>query len=214
MNDTVNLTEGVALKAVENTSKLIGVDLANVEETKDKLDDIKDTISDPETQQKVADTVGAAAETAAVALKAAEPFLDPLIKTVANKTEKILSEVGVTVNKVLLNTATEIPGVGVVIGTVRSISNIGEAITAATNASSEIVTATSDAVNATAQNYEQIMKEKDNIENRTNYSMSKYEDPFKHSVPGKSKVPQIGGTKRHNYKKKNNGKSKRVRFNL
>jgi hypothetical protein len=215
LTDTVNLAEGVTLNAIESTSALFGVDLTDANATNAKLDDIKATISDPKTQEKVQEVVGEAAKVGAVAVEASKPFLDPLIDTTVDKGGEVLSKMGKTGVKVLLNTATEIPGAGVIIGSIRSMSNIGEAVVASANATSEVVTSTADTVNAATKNFEQLIDEKQDIEKRTQSSVSKYEDPLKHAVPAKSAVPQqVGGTRKYNYKKKRGGKSKRVRFAL
>jgi hypothetical protein len=213
-DDTVHLAEGLTLNAIEKSSELIGVDLANSEATRAKLDDIKDTLNDPKTQEKVNEVVGQAAEVGALAVEAAKPFLDPLIDTANEKGEEILTKLGQTGVKVLLNTATEIPGVGVVIGSLRSISNVGEAIVATANAGSEVAIASSDTINASAKNFDQLLAEKQHIETRTQSSIEKHEDPLKHAVPAQSVVPNKGGTKKYKYNKKYGGKSKRVRFRL
>lgn len=213
IDKSADLVEGVTANILDNTAELVGVDLTNTEETNKKLDEIKATISDPETQEKTSEIIGETAKLGAVALEAAEPFIDPLIDTVNDKSEKLLSKIGESSVKVLLNTAEEIPGVGVVIGTARSVSNIGEAIAASVNTGSELVTTTSDTINAATKNYKQLLDEKTNIENRTNTSINQFENPVK--VP-ESKVPKRGGTKKSNLKNKNKykGLTKRVRFNL
>jgi hypothetical protein len=214
-DDSVHLAEGLTLNAIEKTSDLIGVDLANSEATRAKLDDIKETLSDPKTQEKVNEVVGQAAQVGALAVEASKPFLDPLIDTANEKGEEVLTKLGQTGVKVLLNTATEIPGVGVVIGSLRSISNVGEAIVATANAGSEVAIASADTINASSKNFDQLLAEKQHIETRTKSSIEKHEDPLKHAVPAKSVVPKGGGgTKRYKHNKKYGGKSKRVRFRL
>ena len=204
-----DLVQGVTANALNNTAELVGVDLTNTEETNKKLDEMKATISDPETQEKAKELIGETAKVGAVAVEAAKPFLDPLVDTISDKSEKLLSKLGESSVKIMLNTAEEIPGVGVVIGTARSASNIGEAIAASANTGSELVTATSDTVNAATKNFEQIMDEKKNVEDRTNTSINQFENPV--NVP-ESKVPKRGGTKRMLFKK--NKGTKRVRFQL
>ena len=204
-----DLVEGVTVNAIDNTAELLGVDLKNTEETNKKLDEMKATISDPETQEKAKEVIGETAKLGAVAVEASKPFLDPLVDTINDESEKLLSKLGESSVKVLLNTAEEIPGVGVVIGTARSVSNIGEAIAASANTGSELVTATSDTINAATKNFKQLIDEKKNIEDRTNASINQFENPV--NVP-ESKVPKRGGTKKK-FKGKNKG-TKRVRFNL
>ena len=211
---STELVDGVAVNSVEKAGEMVGVDLSNPEETQEKLDEIKSALNDPKTQEKVKEIMGSAAELGGVAIEASKPFLDPLIETVTEKSGEVLSKAGETGVKVLLNTAEEIPGVGVVLGTIRTVSNIGEAIAATANASSEVVTTTSDTINAATKNFEQIMKEKENVVNRTRETISKYEDPVKYKTPGQSEVPKRGGTKKKRGGLRFKKKSKRVTFNL
>uniref|UniRef100_A0A6C0LN02 Uncharacterized protein n=1 Tax=viral metagenome TaxID=1070528 RepID=A0A6C0LN02_9ZZZZ len=211
---SITLIDGVALNTLEKSGDLLGVDLTNPEQTQQKLAEIKTNITDPKTQEKVKEILGSAAELGGVAIEATKPFLDPLIETVNEKSKEVLSKAGETGVKVLLNTAEEIPGVGVVLGTIRSASNIGEAITATANATSEVVTTTSDTINAASKNFEQMMKEKENVVNRTQESINKYEDPVKYKTPEPSEVPKRGGTKKKRKGLRFKRKSKRVTFNL
>jgi len=209
LDKSKDLAQGVTANVLDNTGKLVGVDLTSPEETNKKLDEIKDTISNPETQEKAKEVIGETAKLGAVAVEASKPFLDPLVDTISDKSEKLLSKLGESSVKIMLNTAEEIPGVGVVIGTARSASNVGEAIAASANTGSELITATSDTVNAATKNFKQIVDEKKNIEDRTNTSINQFENPV--NVP-ESKVPKRGGTKKMLFKR--NKVTKRVRFNL
>ena len=209
---TGQLAEGVTVNAIENTGALLGVDLSKPEETSEKLDDMKEALTSPENVEKMTEIVGEAAKVGAVALDAAEPFTDPLLKKSGEVLEKSGSIIGKAGVNILLNTAEEIPGVGVVIGTVRSVAKIGEAGLAAADATSEIVTTTSDSVNAATQNFDDLMKEKGDVLKRTDDSVKEFEEPLKKPVPNTDKVP-TGGTSRRN-EKKYKGKTKRVRFAL
>jgi hypothetical protein len=209
---TGQLAEGVTVNAIENTGALLGVDLSNPKETSEKLDDMKEAITNPENVEKMTEIVGEASKVGAVALKAAEPFTDPLLEKsgeVLDKSGSIIGKAGVNI---ILNTAEEIPVLGVMIGTIRSLSKIGEAGLAVADATSEIVTTSSDSVNATTQNFEDLMKEKGDVLKRTDDSVKEFEEPLKKPVPSTEKVP-TGGTSRRN-EKKYKGKTKRVRFAL
>jgi hypothetical protein len=212
LEKTGQLAEGVTVNAIENTGALLGVDLSNPKETSEKLDDMKENMTSPENVEKMTEIVGEAAKVGAVALGAAEPFTDPLLKKSGEILEKSGSIIGKAGVNILLNTAEEIPGVGVVIGTVRSLSKIGEAGLAVVDATSEVVTTSSDSVNATTKNFNDLMQEKGDVLKRTDDSVKEFEEPSKHSVPSKEKVP-TGGTSRRN-EKKYKGKTKRVRFAL
>jgi hypothetical protein len=212
LEKTSQLAEGVTVNAITNTGELLGVDLSNPKETSEKLDDIKETLTSPENVEKMTEIVGEAAKVGAVALDAAEPFTDPLLKKSGEILEKSGSIVGKAGVNIVLNTAEEIPGVGVVIGTVRSLSKMGEAGLAVADATSEIATTSSDSVNAATQNFNDLMKEKEDVLKRTDDSVKEFEEPLKPPVPSTEKVP-TGGTSRRN-EKKYKGKTKRVRFAL
>lgn len=210
---TNDLAKGVTVNAIESTGNLLGVDFSNPDETSKKLDDIKKNISSPENVEKMTEIVGEAVQVGSVALEAAEPFTKPMI----NKSAEIIEEAGSKIGKagvnIILNTAEEIPGVGVVIGTIRTISKIGEAGLAATDAASELVTTSSNSINATSKNFNELMKEKEDVVKRTDDSVKEFEAPLKNTTPNDEKVPTGGAFSKRNSKKQKR-KTKRVRFAL
>ena len=175
---TGELVEGLTLKGVERLASLLGINLSDSRSVNEKLDQIKLALSDPKNKEKIKEIVSEAAKVGAVAVEAASPFIQPLVnKTIAVGTES-MSKIGESAVKIALNTAEEIPVAGVVIGTVRSLSNVGEAMAAASSAASEVVTASSDTINAATKNFERLMKEKMNSVNRINDSLNKFQQPF------------------------------------
>ena len=150
------------------------------------------------------------AQVGIVALDAAKPFIDDLIDEIFEKLKVVGTEFGEAGVKIALNTLEEIPGYGVIIGTIRSASNAAEAVLASSNAFSEVVTKTSDTINASVQNFDKLMKEKGDLINRTTESINKFSENMK-SMPTNINTNSVGGTRKH---KKNNNKSKKVRFNL
>ena len=217
MDKVVDLSEGVALKTIDNTANILGIDLDNSEKFKDKLEDIKNVLDNPENKELLKDIAGEVSEVGVVALQAAKPFVNELITEVSDKLGVIGNEFGETGVKVALNTLEEIPGAGVVIGTIRSVSNIGEALLASSNATAEIVTKASDTVNASLQNFDNLLKEKGDVLARTTESINKFSENMK-SMP--NSIPRIdtpttpkvsGGSRKH---KRFNKKTKKVRFNL
>ena len=174
LDKTGELAEGVAVKSLEGVGNLIGVDLSDSQNTGEKLEEIKTALSDPQNKEKVKEIISEAADVGAVAIEAASPFIKPLVEKSINVGSEALSKMGESAVKIGLNTAEEIPGVGVLIGTVRSLSNAGEAVMAATNAAGEVVTASSDSINAATKNFERLMKEKQNSLNRINDSVNKF----------------------------------------
>ena len=216
-----DLAEGVGVNAIENIGNLVGVDLTNPEATRLKLDEIKETLTNPENVEKIKEVAGNVAEVGAVALEASKPFIDPLINETIEKGSEAASKIGENSVKILLNTAEEIPGVGILIGTARSLSNAGEAIMATTNAASEIMTSASDSVNASTKNFKKLIQTKGDLLQRTQKSIADFTNPMKNmkspiTNPMKNiKSPitnknSVGGTRKLG--KKHKHKSRRVRF--
>jgi len=220
LEKTGELAEGLTLNAIEDTGELLGVDLSNPEETSKKLDEIKEVISSPETAEKVNEIVGEAAVVGAVALEAAEPFTKPLIDKSVELAEETGNKVGKAGVNIVLNTIEEIPGVGVFVGTVRSLNTAALTGLSALDATNEVIDKTSDAVKATTRNFEDLLDEKTAILKRTGESVKAFEAPLKkvsavnsiNSINSiSSKVPTGGGLSKKNNKRYKD-KTKRVRF--
>ena len=211
MNMIVELSEGLAIKTIDNTSKFLDFDLNDSERFKQRLEDLKVLLNDPKNKELMREVVANFAKVGVVALDAAKPFIDDLITEIFEKLKVVGNEFGEAGVKITLNTLEEIPGYGVIIGTIRSASNVAEAFLASSNALSEVVTKTSDTINASVQNFDKLLKEKGDLINRTTDSINKFSENMK-SMPNKSAISSGGSYSRKH--KKNNNKTKRVRFNL
>lgn len=206
LKKTTDLVEGLTVKGVDHLAILLGVDFSNSQSISNKLEQIKAAINDPKNKEKVREIVNEAAQVGAVAIEAAEPFIKPLVDKTTELGNEALSKIGESAVKIGLNTVEEIPGVGVVIGTVRSLSDAGEAFLAASNAANEVITTTSDSINAATKNFERLMKEKTDGLNRINDSVNKFQQPFDMSkqipmkIPNPMQMPLSGGKTRKHYR--------------
>jgi hypothetical protein len=210
MQKVVDLSEALAIKTIDNTSEFLNIDLKDSEQLQKRLEEIKIVLNDPKNKELMREVVANFAQVGIVALDAAKPFIDDLIDEVFEKLKVVGNEFGEAGVKIALNTLEEIPGYGVIIGTIRSASNAAEAVLASSNAFSEVVTKTSDTINASVQNFDKLMKEKGDLINRTTDSINKFSENMK-SMPTNINTNSIGGSRKH---KKNSNKSKKVRFNL
>ena len=210
LNKLTELTEGLALKSIDKSAEYLNIDLNNSDQFKEKLEDLKNVFNNPENKKLIGEIVANLSEVGVVALTAASPFITKLFEEITEKVKVIGSEFGETGVKVAMNTLGEIPGYGIIVGTVRSASNIGEAILASTNATAEVVTTASDTLNASMQSFDKLLKEKGELINRTTDSINKFSENMKH-LP-EQQIAGRGGISRR-YKKDKN-KTKRVRFNL
>ena len=224
MKRIVELSEGLAIKSIDNTAEFLNVDLNDSERFKQRLEELKVILNDPQNKELMREVLFNFSQVGIVALDAARPFIDDLITEIFEKLRIVGNEFGEAGVKIALNTLEEIPGYGVIIGTIRSVSNAAEAFLASSNAFSEIVTKTSDTINASVQNFDKLLKEKGDLIGRTTDSINKFSENMKSmpnnisspavpnpSVP-KPSVPKpsvpnpsvVGGTRKH---KKYNNKS-------
>jgi len=205
-----DLSESLAVKTIDKSAEYLNVDLKNSEQFKEKLEDLKNIFNNPENKKLIGEVVANLSEVGVVALTAASPFITKLFEEITEKVKLIGSEFGETGVKVAMNTLGEIPGYGIIVGTIRSASNIGEAILASTNATAEVVTTASDTLNASMQSFDKLLKEKGDLINRTTDSINKFSENIK-QMPLQQSGGGGGISRRY---KKDKNKTKRVRFNL
>lgn len=189
---TEDVALGVAAKTVENVGDLLGVDLDDpnlVEKNKEQIQQISKN----------------AAEVGNLVVESVEPFTKPLIDKTIKASEKILSSVGENGVKVLLNTAEAIPGVGIVIGSIRTMDNIGNAVVSSVNAGSEVVASSADTINASVKNFDRLIQEKEEILNRTKSSI----DEFTGGSRSKTILRTILRTRKKNLRNKFKTKKRR-----
>jgi hypothetical protein len=202
LNKASALAQNIGINTIESIGDKLGFDLKNTTQVNQKLRQVNDTLSNPQNIEQVKEIISNAAEIGAVGIEAAKPFIDPLIDTTIEKTKEAASKIGEAGVKIALNTATEIPGIGVVVGTIRSLSNAAEAGLAAINAGNEITKTTANTINASTKNFNRLMREKKNILERTQNSVNNFMEPQKMNM-----------TMRKGGRSKKGKKSKKIRKN-
>lgn len=179
---TSELAQGIALTIIQNTGNLLGIDLSNSQSISESLDKIKDALSNPANREKIKEIVARLNDILLVALEAASPFIKQLIAKAFNEGGEVFSKFSEAAVKVALNTAEEIPGVGILIGTIRSLSTAGEAALSGANSMNELLTSTFDSANASVRNFKQIMKDKKDSLNRINTSVNNFQMPYNNPI--------------------------------
>jgi hypothetical protein len=210
LKKVVELSEVLMMKTIDNTAQYFNIDLNDSEQFKRRLEELKIILNDPKNKELMKETIANFAQVGVVALEAAEPFMDKLVSDIFDKLTIMGNEFGEAGVKIGLNTLEEIPGYGIIIGTIRSASNAAEAVIASTNTASEIVTITADTTNASLQNFDKLLKEKGDLLARTTESINKFSENMK-SMPNNISTPSAGGSRRH---KMGHNKTKKVRFNF
>jgi len=180
---TSNLLKGLFVTATERIAKLANINISDSSDVNSKLDEIKEALDNPENREKLKEIVGELAENGTIAIQAATPFIKEFMEKAVDIGTKTAADIGESIVKIGLNVSEEIPGVGILIGTIRSLSNAGEAFLSTTNAVSEIITASSDAVNAASMNYTKIMEDKKKSMNRIQNSINNFTQPMSPMSP-------------------------------
>ena len=173
-NATGNIVSGLTINAAESLGEMASVDIANSKDVGKKLDEIKESITTPENQEKMKEIIGEYAEIGGIAVEASAPFIDPLVDTVSEKMETIGSKLGSSAVKIGLNTIEEIPFYGILVGTARSLSTAGDAAISTVNATNEVIKTTADSVNGASKNFNQLMNERKDITGRTSDQINKF----------------------------------------
>ena len=153
-----NVANNIASKAISGASSLLNIDLANKEDINDALEKQVKILSDPKTRENIGEVIGEGAEVLAESLKASQPAINQLFKTTTEAVEKSGTKIGKAAVNIIANTLEEIPMVGILVGTIRSVDKAIEAAQSIVNAGSEIVVASGDAVNQVTQNITEVTK--------------------------------------------------------
>ena len=206
----VILGEGLIEKGIEKLGNVVGIDVAHPETIENKLHQIKNIISNPKIKEEIS-------KIAEVAGEAIEPYIEPLQEKIVEKTKEVGEVLGKSAVQIGLNTVEEIPGIGIIVGTVRSIDQATKAGLSTANAFSEVSKEVADTINATTKNYKRLMEEKNKIGERINNSISEFNNPqtiFPNSKPFNIVSKKMGGgmdskkkiikSKKYTYKNKYN----------
>jgi hypothetical protein len=189
--NATNIAKGFAVNTLDSIGNAIGIDINNPASVNEKLDNLKQLVTDPKNIQKSREIISGIANNAAVYFKAAEPLIDPLADKILDVGSKAVEKAGDTATVVASNFVKEIPGVGLAYSLVQDASKIGEAVSAATNAAAEITTSASDSAVVFKKNLDQLQNEKNEIEKRTMNSLNQFQNPLQKlntTIGGRNKI--------------------------
>ena len=218
VEDASNIAKGVAVNTLETVGDLIGVDIDNTEAVNQKLEDIKETFTDPKNLETLKETVAEAAEKGAVIVEAASPLIDPLADKALDVGAKTATKLADTGTTIFFNFIKEIPGVGLAYALIQNATKVGEASSAVVNATAELATDTADSAVVFKKNLEELQKEGIDTENRTTQAIKEFETPYKNISSETNQIlskPIISYGGKKTTTKKNvlkNKYTKRVRF--
>jgi hypothetical protein len=136
-----NLANKAASLAFSGINNLTGVNIEDKESTNNALENAYNTLSDPETQENIS-----------LVLEASTPAINKFMEKTTDALEKSADKVSEAAISVALNTAASIPGVGAVIGAVRSLDKGAQAAQSVFNSMADTTTAAGDAVHEVKSN--------------------------------------------------------------
>jgi len=151
---TGNLVEGSLSKGLDVLGDSIGVDIDNPESIGQKLDSIKNAISDPQNIEKSKEILNNAGKYVEVGIEAAAP----VIEKTADKVLPVFTKEADKAVRAGLNTMVNIAEdfVGPIVGIPRTILSATKAFNASVNAGSELVKGTAEAIQGTQENFERL----------------------------------------------------------
>ena len=192
IEDASTVAKGVAANTLETVGDLVGVDIDNPEAVNKKLEDIKETFTDPKNLETLTETVAAAAENGAVIVKAAAPFINPIVEKAIDATSKGAEKMSNAGSNFILNVLKEIPLAGAAFAGVETAGKVIEAGTAVVNAAADLTTETADSAVVFKKNLEELQNEAANTENRIANSVNNFNKPIEISkVIPPVEIPKI-----------------------
>ena len=142
-----NLANNAASIAFSGINSLTGVNIEDKVSTNNALEKAYETLSDPETKENIKRVLGEGSQVAAIALEASGPAINKFMEKTTDALEKSANKLGEAAVSVALNTAASVPGVGAVVGAVRSADKGAQAMQSVFNAFSDTATAAGDTAN-------------------------------------------------------------------
>ena len=157
LEKTGDLVEGAAVKGLDMIGNSIGVDINNPQSISEKLDNIKESLSDPVNVEKTKEILGNAGKYIEVGIEAAMPVIektvDKILPVFTKESDKAVKAGLGTV----VNLAEDVAGP--FIGIPRTLLSAAEAFNASVNAGSELVKGTAEAIQGTQENFNRIINE-------------------------------------------------------
>ena len=222
-----NLANKAAELAFSGINSLTGVDVENTESTNNALENAYKTLSDPETKENISRVVGEGAQVAAIALEAASPAINKFMEKTTDAVEKTANRVGEAAVSVAFNTAASVPGIGALVGAVRSADKGAQAVQSVFNAFYDTTTAAGDTANEIKHKYieakEQLnglsnmdlktqmqnkINERTNIQNYVGGSITEFQDTTLNPEKFKTKINNVTKRKKTYFR---NAKSRHAR---
>ena len=196
-NSNKNITD-----AINNTTKIAS----------DYVGSINKSLEDSNIKKEFLDTTKNLATYATIGLVAATPAIEKATEEIIDIGEKATEKIGNSAVKAGLDIVGVVPGLGEIVEGIRVVDDVAKAGLASVDAAADVVGSYAEVVDDTKKNFDKLLKDKQEIEDRINDSLEKFKKTTeKHSetMNHLDKSKKGGGTKR---RKKNKTKRRRNKY--
>jgi len=215
LEKATDVAQGVTVNVLDTAGNLLGVDLENKEQTDRKLEQISKTLANPETAEKVKDVAVNAGKLGYEVGEQLVPIVTPVVYTALNSGKKALDKTVSAITTTGSNFIKGIPVVGIPFIIAQDVAKFTEAGLAGAVAFADVSKAAFTATSASIRSMNQLVREKKDLIDKTQESISEFKSPSSEisSYDSKKKSSKNGGakSKRRLFKSKKH-KGKRVRF--
>ena len=181
INTVITFYEALFIQGINTIGNLIGVDLTNEQEVKNKLSNIKNTLSNPELHREVYVVLEKMVVIGSIFYDVLKPHINEILNELNDKLEKAGTKLATTIEKIIVNVGKGIPLYGILV-------TIFDSATIATNTNAYIeeqklsfYKTLAETWNKIKPDYERLLNRLDkipNIENQLN-TLKQFNDPTK-----------------------------------
>tara|TARA_B110000114_G_C15092953_1_gene399636 strand:+ start:2349 stop:3542 length:1194 start_codon:yes stop_codon:yes gene_type:complete len=157
LKQLVNVTKGIAVGSIELAGKFADVNFFDPYDLNNKLDKIIIVMTDEKTKENAKKLIKQYVDYGVILIEASSPFVNQMVAKGAVIAEESMSKVGESSVEVLFNTMIGIPGIGMILGGVKSMNKIGTLFLSVINANAEMMTLGANASNASLKNMKRLL---------------------------------------------------------
>lgn len=166
-----NITQGLFVKSIELVGAYSNVDLFDKDYLNDKLDKLYIVVTDSETKENIKKIMPELAEYGIILIEAGKPFMKKFVDEGAVVLTDVMTKVGESGVKILLDASESIPVWGAAIGMARLLNTSAIAFISSANAVNKAITLSANTTNATMQNFKKMLDEKKRLTNEIDNSI-------------------------------------------
>ena len=167
------LGTALAAGAMERISNALGVDAGNLEQTKERLERLKNTLTDPEVIRSAVDVASGYGQIAVETGKKIAPLVKPIVDSLVGEGTKVVSKIADSGKTVVGNAIKEVPLVGMVAAAADDAVSVGSAGLEGMSAVYKIGDTLNKASNVVSRSFAEASNENRDLMNQANNAYNK-----------------------------------------